>query len=69
MAKSLFIFLFFSFSFLFSFRLTIQGRSVGKYYMTNVIHHDHMSGCYRVMSHDEYGKVVYRPYSNCISSI
>ena len=25
--------------------------------------------CHRVMSHDECGKVVHRPYSSCISSV
>ena len=43
------------FIFLFLFRLTTQGSSVGKYHM--------------IMSHDKYGKVVYRSCSSCISSI
>jgi len=60
LAKSLFIFLFFSFS----FGLTIQERSVGKYHMTNVIHHS-----YTVKSHDECRKIVHRPCSSFISSI
>jgi len=67
MAKSLFIFLFFSFS----FGLTIQERSTEEYYITSVI--CHISGSYRVMSHNkscnECGKIVHRPYSSCISNI
>ena len=46
-----------------------HNRSVGRYYITNVTHHSHMSGCHSIMSHDECGKVVYRPCSSCISSI
>jgi len=37
--------------------------------MINVIHHSHMLGCHSVMSHDKCRKVVYRPYSSCISSV
>jgi len=69
MTKLLFIFLFI----LFSFGLTIQGKSARKCHMTNVTCHSHISECHRVMSHDgshdEYGKMVYRPYSSCISNI
>ena len=28
-----------------------------------------MIGCYSVMSHDECGRIVHRPYSSCISSV
>jgi len=41
--------------------------------MTNDIHHSHILGCHNVTSydgsHDECGKIVHRPCSNCISSI
>ena len=46
--------------FLFSFRLTTQGRSVGKCHMTNVTYHK---------SHDKCGRVGHKPCSSCISSI
>ena len=63
-AKSLFIFLFI----LFSFGLTTQGRSVGKCHMSQSY-----PGCHNVTTHDgsydECGKIVYRPYSSCISII
>ena len=36
---------------------------MGKYHMIFYMSH------VRVMSHDEYGKVVYRPCSSCISSV
>ena len=40
--------------------------------MTNVTYHSHTKGCHNVtshdISHDEYGKIVHRPYSSCISS-
>jgi len=42
---------------------------VGKYHMTNITHHSHMSGYHMVMSHDKCGKVVHRPCSSCISSV
>ena len=33
----------------------------------------HTPGCHIIMSHDrshdEYGKIVYRPYSSCISNV
>ena len=39
---------FFSFLFLFSFHLDLlQGRSMGKCYITNVIHHGHMLGYHK----------------------
>jgi len=69
MAKSLFIFLFFSFSFLFSFGLTIQERSIEKYYITILHIIVTCQGCHRVTLHDDCGKVVHRPCNNCISSI
>ena len=37
--------------------------------MTNVTHYYHMLGCHSVTLHDEYRKVVYRPYNSCISSV
>ena len=63
MTRSLFIFLFFSYLDL------LQGKSVEKYYMTNIIHHSYISGCYSIILYDEYRRVVHRPYSSCISSI
>jgi len=67
MTNSFFIFHFF----FFLFELTTQGRSAGKYHMTNVTHH--MLESHRVMSHDKshdkYGKIVHKLYSSCISSI
>ena len=69
MAKLLFIFLFFSFSFLFLFGLTIQERSTGECHITMLYVTVTCQGCHRVMSHDECGRVVYRLYSSCISSI
>ena len=35
----------------------------------NIIHYSHMLGYHSVMSYDECGRVVHRPYSSCISSI
>jgi len=73
MAKSLFIFLFFSFSFLFLFELTTQGKSVEKYYRTmshvTVTCQDITGSCHIMELYNECGKVVHRPYSNCISSV
>jgi len=31
--------------------------------------HSHMTRGHSIMSHDRHGKVVYRPYSSCISSV
>ena len=63
MAKSLFIF-----TFLFLFLLDLLHRKeCGK-----VSHHSHMIGCHRshhMVSHDEYGRIVHRPCSSCISSV
>ena len=69
MAKSLFILFFIFFSFLFLFGLTTQERSTGKCYITMLHVTVTCQGCHRVMSHDECGRVVYRLYSSCISSI
>jgi len=57
-AKLLFIFIFILFYF--SFGLTTQGKSTWKCHTT-------MS--HKMKSHDNFGKVVHRPCSNCISSI
>jgi len=72
-AKLLFYFILFFFSFLFLFRLTTQGRSVGKYHITmlhiTVTCQDITRSHHMMMSHDKCGKVVYRPCSSCISSV
>jgi len=57
-----------SYYFYFSFELTIQGKSAGKYHMLMsyiTVTWQDITGT----SHDENGKVVYRPCSSCISSI
>jgi len=76
MAKSLFIFLFFSFSF--SFILDLLHRREYR----KVLHHkchivtvtwQEVTASHHMMSHDTshdgHGKVVHRPYGNCISSV
>jgi len=68
LAKQLSHYLYF-FSFIFLFGFITQGGSIEKYYMTNVTHYGHMSGCHSVMSHNECRKVVHRLCSSCISSI
>ena len=46
---------------------------MGKCHITNVTHHSHTPGCHNIMSHngshEECGKIVYRPCSSCISSV
>jgi len=63
-AKLLFIFLFFYISFFFSFGLTTRKEyrkvSYDKY---------HISWSHIRILHDEYGRVVHRPYNSYISSI
>jgi len=44
-----FLFLFF----LFLFGLTIQGKSIGKCYITNIIYHGYISGYHSVTLHDK----------------
>ena len=71
MAKLLFIFLFFSF--LLSWTYYTEG-SAEKCYITSVTvtwQEVTMSCCVTSHdgSHDEYGKIMHRPYSSCISSI
>ena len=65
-AKSLSIFLFFLFLF-FYLGLTTQ-REVWESVMSQVSHsYGHMTS--HDESYDRHGKIVYRPYSSCISSV
>jgi len=68
LAKWLSHYLYF-FSFLFLFGLTTQERKRGEVSYDNIIYHNYMSEYHRVTLYNEYGKVVHRPCSSCISSI
>jgi len=78
MAKLLFYFTFFSFL----IWTYYTRKECGKVSHDNVAYHSHMSGCHKVISHndvtrsyhimmsyDKCGKVVHRPYSSCISRV
>ena len=73
MAKSLFIFLFFSFSFLFLFGLIIRKKygkvSYDKCHISQSYIRILQGSYYMIISYNECGKVVHRPYSSCISSV
>jgi len=43
--------------------------SIGKCHMTNITHYSHKLGYHKVISHNDHGKVVHRPYNSCISNV
>jgi len=64
MAKSLFTLLYFTLI-LFSYLDLPYKEEVRE----SVTYHSYMSECYSVTLYNEYGRVVHRPYSNCINSV